>query len=125
MAGQLLVKRVYDDADGSDGYRILADRLWPRGVSKERAKIDLWIKDLTPSDQLRKRYHDNDLDYKRFASEYRQELDSLSPDLADLKSIKDKLSVGPVTCVTSVKDIEHSHIPTLSAYLLEMTSRSS
>jgi uncharacterized protein YeaO (DUF488 family) len=53
------IKRVYEKPTETDGYRILVDRLWPRGISKERAKVDLWIKEITPSGNLRKWYHDN------------------------------------------------------------------
>ena len=53
------IKRIYEDYSKTDSYRILVDRLWPRGISKERAKVDLWIKEITPSNDLRQWYHDN------------------------------------------------------------------
>lgn len=62
------VKRIYDDPSTDDGVRLLVDRLWPRGVSKEAAKIDLWAKELTPSNELRKWFHDHPDQHEEFAS---------------------------------------------------------
>ena len=69
------MKRVYDDAAAGDGFRVLVDRLWPRGVSKERAELDLWDKDVAPSPQLRTAWHHHLEDFDRFAGDYRSELD--------------------------------------------------
>ncbi|MDZ7772235.1 MAG: DUF488 family protein [Balneolaceae bacterium] len=69
------LKRIYDDPEPSDGYRVLVDRLWPRGVSKEAAKLDGWLKELTPSDELRKWYHeDKEQRWEEFKTAYREEL---------------------------------------------------
>jgi uncharacterized protein YeaO (DUF488 family) len=105
------VKRAYDKAAKDDGYRVLVDRLWPRGVSKASAKIDLWAKDPAPSAQLRSWFHaDPDKRFKEFSKKYAAELKG-SAALKDLK--KELKGKGQVTLVTAVKDIEHSHVPTL------------
>ncbi|WP_074261178.1 DUF488 domain-containing protein [Agromyces cerinus] len=71
-----VIKRVYDRAEASDGYRVLVDRLWPRGVSKERAELDLWDKDVAPSPELRTEWHHNRERFDEFAERYRGELDA-------------------------------------------------
>ena len=70
----LKIKRVYEPAARGDGFRVLVDRLWPRGLSKERAAVDLWAKDVAPSDALRKAFHHDDLAWPDFADRYRAEL---------------------------------------------------
>ncbi|MGD7705768.1 DUF488 domain-containing protein [Microlunatus sp. Y2014] len=105
---QFRVKRIHDDPADSDGHRLLVDRLWPRGVSKEQAQLDGWAKEVTPSTELRQAFHDGDLDEAAFAERYRDELDS-SGAVADL--INDLPSV--VTLLTAVKDPEHGHVPVL------------
>jgi uncharacterized protein YeaO (DUF488 family) len=78
------IKRVYDKAESTDGVRILVDRLWPRGLSKEDAKVDVWIKSVAPSDELRKWYaHDPDT-WLAFKKRYFAELDSKAADLNEL-----------------------------------------
>ena len=71
---KILMKRTYEEADKSDGFRILADRLWPRGIKKENAHIDLWAKEISPSTDLRKSYHSYEIDFKEFSKEYLKEL---------------------------------------------------
>ncbi|MDE1941107.1 MAG: DUF488 family protein [Patescibacteria group bacterium] len=108
------VKRAYDPAARSDGTRILVDRLWPRGVSKARARIGLWLKEAAPSSALRKWFHDDPEErWPEFASRYRKEL------AKNRKAIRASLAPvkGKATLVTAVKDIEHSHIPVLSRFL--------
>ena len=69
-------KRVYDAAEATDGYRVLVDRLWPRGISKERAELDLWAKDAAPSPELRTEWHHHRERFDEFAARYRDELDA-------------------------------------------------
>jgi len=71
---RFLIKRVYAPAEESDGLRVLVDRLWPRGIAKEKARIDLWLKDLAPSDALRRRVHGDPKQWENFVIEYRHEL---------------------------------------------------
>ena len=84
--GQVDIKRVYEQAADEDGVRILVDRLWPRGVSKERAALSGWLKDVAPSPDLRRWWHHDPDRFKDFARRYRTELDD-NPALEDLLSI--------------------------------------
>lgn len=68
------LKRVYDDPSPDDGFRVLVDRLWPRGLTKERAAVDWWAKDAAPSTELRRAYHQDGLPWEAFAEAYRAEL---------------------------------------------------
>lgn len=110
---QVNVKRVYDVPSKTDGTRVLADRLWPRGVTKRAAHIDVWIKELTPSTKLRSWFHkDPKGRYKEFVSKYKKELGASKQNSKTLLRGR-----KGITLVTSVKDIEHSHIPVLAAFL--------
>jgi len=79
------IKRIYEDSSETDGYRILIDRLWPRGISKERANIDLWIKEIAPSNDLRKWYSHNSEKAKQFEKKYIAELNDNSNSLNEVK----------------------------------------
>ena len=70
----LKIKRIYDEPSEKDGMRILIDRLWPRGLSKEKAKIDFWFKDIAPSNELRKSFHEATIDFNEFKTKYLEEL---------------------------------------------------
>ena len=122
----LKFKRIYEPVSEEDGFRILIDRLWPRGVSKEKADVDHWAKGLTPSEKLRKDYHQERIDHDTFAARYRKELSELEKaedgDIADVRVIKDKLAEGPVTCLTAVKNLAGSHVPTLEVFLRKKLS---
>ena len=71
---RLQIKRIYDPVGDADGFRVLVDRLWPRGVAKEKAHIDLWLKDVAPSDALRKRFHGHPAKWDEFVAAYGKEL---------------------------------------------------
>lgn len=105
---EILVERVYDK-EKNQGYRILVDRLWPRGVKKEDVNYDEWPKDITPTNQLRKDYHDEKLDYEEFKNHYEKELESNK----ELVEIAEKAKDKDLVLLTAVKDIKHSHIPVL------------
>src|SRR4051794_38529048 len=100
------IKRVHDDPSPEDGYRVLVDRLWPRGVSKERAALDQWLKDVAPSTGLRQWYHSGAGDFDAFAERYRAEL-AASPAVEDLRRIGREHPA--VTLLYSVRDPEHNH----------------
>jgi uncharacterized protein YeaO (DUF488 family) len=108
------VRRVYDPPE-DEGFRVLVDRLWPRGVPKEAAAIDLWAKVLTPSDDLRRWYHSHPEDGPEFAVRYLAELEAAPTDevLDDLRDQSD------IVLVTAVREPEHSHVPVLRAWLSE------
>ncbi|MFE7750818.1 DUF488 domain-containing protein [Streptomyces sp. NPDC057428] len=117
MGSDVRVRRVYDPPEGGDGTRVLVDRLWPRGVSKEHAAVDLWAKDATPSGELRTWFHDNRDRYDDFVDRYRTELG----DPAHAEAVAELLGLlredGPVTFVTAVKDVATSHVPVLVEHL--------
>jgi len=108
---KIQTKRAYEKVERSDGVRILADRLWPRGVSKEEAKTKEWLKDLTPSKELRTWYHeDKEKRFTEFKKRYRAEL----KDKKDLiKAFQEKHKEDTITLISANKDLDKSHIPTL------------
>ncbi|UGT38733.1 DUF488 family protein [Nocardia yamanashiensis] len=113
------VKRVYDEAEAADGLRVLVDRLWPRGVSKETAHIDEWAKAVTPSGELRKWYHaDPQTRRAEFERKYRSEL-AADDAREGLARLREQAAAGPLTLITATKDPEHSHVPVLLAELGE------
>lgn len=117
--GDLRVRRVYDPREDGDGIRVLVDRLWPRGVAKERAAIDKWLKDLTPSSELRSWYHEDRTGtrYDDFVDRYRAELTDPAHTAAVGELVALLRDGGPVTLVTAVKDVPHSHVPVLVDHL--------
>ncbi|MFD8569044.1 DUF488 domain-containing protein [Streptomyces sp. NPDC059639] len=114
---RIAVRRVYDPPAPADGTRLLVDRLWPRGISKERAAVDEWLRDIAPSKELRTWYHEDRAGrYDAFAERYDAEL--ADPVRAGLVAhVRDLARRGRVTLVTSVKEIEHSHVPVLVRHL--------
>ncbi len=110
-------KRVYDPASPSDGRRILIDRLWPRGLTKERARVDNWHKDLAPSSELRIWYGHDPAKFPRFRERYRTELLRQREALANL-AVESKS--GTVTLVYAAKDARHSNATILKELLEEI-----
>lgn len=110
-------KRIYESVQKNDGYRILVDRLWPRGMKKADAHIDVWEKNITPSGKLRKAYHQSELTYAEFKEQYEQELDENSESVAFIERMRYHLANGNVTLLTSAKEIKYSHVPILMAYI--------
>ncbi len=109
------IKRVYEEPETSDGYRILIDRLWPRGLSKEKANIDLWLKDIAPSDELRKWFSHDPEKWDQFRKKYREELQLKDEPLRALKdAIKNHKTV---TFIYSAKDEAHNNAVFLKEYL--------
>ncbi len=90
---EIKIKRVYEQPEAQDGTRILVDRLWPRGLSKEKAKIDLWVKDLAPSNELRKWYGHEPGKWEEFKKRYFAELDGQADEVKKLASIIGKCRV--------------------------------
>ena len=112
--GEIKTKRIYEDPSDADGYRILIDRVWPRGVSKEDAKLDDWNKDIAPSDSLRK-WFDHDPDkFDEFAKKYRKELDDKKEDLTEIRK---KAKTQTVTLLYGAKDTEHNQAVVLQKVL--------
>jgi uncharacterized protein YeaO (DUF488 family) len=110
----IYVKRVYEKPSPKDGFRILVDRLWPRGLKKEDAKIDLWCKNIAPSDELRKWFGHDPAKWDEFRRRYFRELDKLS---ADLSLLTDKIGKGPITLLYSAKEKIYNNAVALLEYV--------
>ena len=110
------VKRVYEAADDEDGQRILVDRLWPRGIAKDKARIDLWLKDIAPSHALRKRFHGKPEDWDAFRAAYAAELKGDDAQAA-FKELRSRLRKGPVTLLYAARDERHNNAVALKAWL--------
>lgn len=113
----LKIKRVYERPDEKDGYRILVDRLWPRGMSKEKIKIDLWGKEITPSPEIRKDFCHIPERFPEFKEKYRMELEHNSGTPRFLALLQDKLKEGNVTLVYGAKDEIYNHAIVLREYM--------
>jgi uncharacterized protein YeaO (DUF488 family) len=110
------IKRVYEQPDKEDGTRILVDRLWPRGLTKEKASVALWLKEIAPSTELRKWFgHDPDK-WKTFEARYRAELEKNEQQLSLLRQ---EMAKGQVTLLYGAKDQEHNDAVVLQKYLME------
>lgn len=114
--GTIQIKRVYEPAAKADGFRMLVDRLWPRGMSKEDAKIDLWLRDIGPSTVLRKWFNHDPAKWVEFQHRYHTELKKKATLLA---TIKNKAKTRPVTLLYSSKDERHNQAVVLQSFLLK------
>lgn len=112
--GELRIKRVYEDASPDDGRRILVDRLWPRGVSKDRARLDAWMKDVAPSPDLRTWWNHDPDRMDEFARRYAAELDS-SPAADELRALVDQGDA--VTLLYGARDAFVNHARVLRDWL--------
>jgi uncharacterized protein YeaO (DUF488 family) len=110
------LKRAYDLPSKDDGLRILVERLWPRGLTKEKAAIDLWVKDLSPSPELRKWFAHDPNRWTEFQTRYRAELEQKNQPLDELRQA---IGAGPATFVYAAKDEEHNSALLLKAFLEE------
>jgi uncharacterized protein YeaO (DUF488 family) len=109
------VKRVYEAPSPDDGTRVLVDRLWPRGLSKDKARVDLWLKELAPSTALRKWFNHEPAKWEEFQQRYGQEL-RLQP--AALERLGDLIDNGPVTLLFGAKEERFNDAVALKAFLL-------
>ena len=115
--GELNCKRVYDAPDNEDGFSILVDRLWPRGIKKETAGIGLWAKDIAPSGELRKWYGHNPERFQEFRARYLKEL-TVNPDAIEFSStVKAKLGDGSVALLYAARDTERNNAVILKDWL--------
>lgn len=108
------IKRVYEVPSADDGKRILVDRLWPRGLTKEKARIDLWLKDIAPSAELREWFGHDPEKWQEFQRRYEQELQADKTVVAELRH---ELQSGATTLVYGAKDETHNDAVVLKAYL--------
>lgn len=109
------VRRIYEDTTATVGSRVLVDRIWPRGVSRERAHLDAWIKDVAPSAELRKWYHANPQAWDEFRQKYHQELDRKEDAVSFLL---DLIKKGGATLLYSSTDTERNNAIALRDYLV-------
>jgi len=117
MASTLVrIKRIYAPVAEGDGYRILVDRLWPRGVSKAEARIDLWMRDIAPSTALRRWFNHDPARWNEFCVRYRAELKEKT---ALLATITEQAKTSPVTLLYSAKDEAHNQAVALQEFLLK------
>ncbi|MFD7704670.1 DUF488 domain-containing protein [Streptomyces caelestis] len=110
------VRRVYEPPEPDDGVRVLVDRLWPRGLAKDAARVDEWPKGLTPSTELRRWYHAADRPYEEFRERYEAEL--AAPEAAELLDrVRELAGRGPVTLLTAARSPETGHAEVLARLL--------
>lgn len=114
----ILLKRVYSPVEKDKGTRILVDRVWPRGVAKERLQADLWLKDVAPSTTLRKWFNHDRSRWENFKSRYFSELDK-KPELVN--QLHELATKGCITLLFSARDIHYNQAVALKEYLMSMT----
>jgi uncharacterized protein YeaO (DUF488 family) len=110
------MKRVYDAVAVDDGYRVLIDRLWPRGLTRERARLDEWARSLAPSDELRRWFGHAPDRYATFRARYREEL---TPHAGDLDALRRRAMSGRLTILYAARDREHNDAVVLAEVLCE------
>ncbi|HRL25556.1 MAG TPA: DUF488 domain-containing protein [Brevundimonas diminuta] len=116
-AVKVALKRVYEPPSDADGTRILVDRLWPRGLSKDRARVDLWLKQIAPTTELRQWFGHDPAKWTEFQHRYRAELEANGDVVSELKAA---LADGPATLVYGARDEEHNDAVVLAAYLADL-----
>lgn len=109
------IKRVYEEPDASDGKRILVDRLWPRGLTKEKARVDRWLKDVAPSTELRKWFAHDPAKWEEFRARY---LEELKKDKEQLSLLRREAAKGTVTLVYGARDQQHNEVVVLQRLLI-------
>jgi uncharacterized protein YeaO (DUF488 family) len=114
MSVDVRVKRIYDPPEAGDGYRVLVDRLWPRGVSRERARLDQWARELAPSGELRRWFGHDPARFNEFRSRYLTELKDQAEGIADLRR---RARSGPVTILYAARDEVHNEAVVLAQRL--------
>lgn len=115
----LKIKRIYEEASIDDGYRILVDKLWPRGISKEKAKLDYWAKEITPSTELRKYFCHDAEKFDEFSKRYMLELETNDSSREFIDLVKVKLKEGNVSLIYAAKDPEVNHALVLKGWIEE------
>ncbi len=108
------VKRIYDPPEGGDGFRILVDRLWPRGLSKEKARVDLWLKEISPSNELRKWYGHDPAKWAEFKKRYFQEIKERRE---EMNLLLEKAGEGTVTFLFSSQEEKLNNAAALKEFV--------
>jgi len=101
------IKRAYQSVEKEDGFRVLVDRMWPRGLSKEKAKIDLWLKDIAPSNDLRKWFAHDPKKWEEFQKRYKEELQTKNELIVKIKGLENDKET--ITLIYSAKDDKHNN----------------
>ncbi len=114
---KIALKRAYDEAVTGDGVRVLVDRLWPRGLSKEKAHVDVWLKEVVPSNELRRWFGHDPEKFAEFRHRYEAELASESGKEA-LGKLRELMKQGPITLVFAARDDKHNNAVVLRDVLL-------
>lgn len=114
---ELRIKRVYEPAADGDGQRVLVDGIWPRGMTKQEAALDVWLKEVAPSTGLRKWFGHDPQRWQEFQQRYRAELARNEPAVAQLLTL---LKAGPVTLLYGARDVEHNQAVALAGYIREL-----
>ena len=115
MNPEIRLKRIYDEPSADDGLRVFVDRLWARGVTKDTAAIDVWAKELTPSNELRKWFHEDVSRQVEFEQRYLAELDERAAEIAPLPASLREHST--ITLATATKDLQAGHSAILLRFL--------
>lgn len=113
---QLKIKRVYEPPAADDGLRVLVDRLWPRGLSKQAARVDLWLRDVAPSSTLRKAFHGKPETWDEFRKAYAEELVAPAAQ-AEVAALRARMAQGPVTLLYAARDEAHNNAEALRLWL--------
>jgi uncharacterized protein YeaO (DUF488 family) len=119
---RIALKRVYDPPAAADGTRVLVDRLWPRGIAKAKARIDLWLRDVAPSDALRRRFHAKPEDWDAFCTAYFDELEQPVAQAA-ARELRSLLRKGPVTLLYASRDQARNNAAALRRWLARRTKK--
>ncbi len=111
------IKRIYDPVEDSDGFRVLVDRVWPRGLSRQKAAIDLWAKDVAPSTDLRRWFNHDPARWEEFQRRYRAELNRRS---AELRALLDQCGARPLTLLFAARDTHRNQAVVLRDVLVDL-----
>ena len=120
MAKKITIKRIYEPASTTDGFRVLVDRVWPRGVSKADAAIDVWLREIAPSTELRKWYNHDRSRWSEFQRRYRAELNDRQDELAELLR---RAEGKALTLLFGARDTQHNQAVVLKQVLEKMSGR--
>ena len=111
------IKRIYEEPAPEDGYRVLVDKIWPRGVSKEKAKLDYWAKEITPSTELRVFFGHNPDKFGVFSDKYILELETNEASADFIRLLKNKMKEGNITLLYSARDINANQAVVLKEWV--------
>jgi uncharacterized protein YeaO (DUF488 family) len=120
--GAIRIKRAYEEPEPDDGYRVLIDRLWPRGIGKEHLRLDAWLKELAPSPELRKWFGHDPARWEEFQKRYRAELSAPEAQTL-LTELAERADLGPVTLIYAARDEQHNNAVVIRELLEERLGR--